>query len=315
MKETLNISILFIIFNRPDLTRKVFNEIRKAKPKKLFISSDGHRDNIPGEAEKCLAARNIINNIDWQCEVKTLFHKTNLGCREAPYSAIKWFFDNVEMGIILEDDCLPNQSFFWFCQELLATYRYDTRIMMISGNNFFIGNREDKGSYFFSKFPLTWGWATWKRAWQYYDINLHTFPEFEKQKLIRNIFNEEATQNYWLERFHYVYTGQFTTCWDYQWSYTIFCQNGLCIIPDVNLVVNIGFREDGTHTKTEYPFLTKIKQKEMHEIIHPKFILPDKGAEEFIFKNFYRIRKKKSLLLRLKDKLISLIKPIEKSGQ
>ena len=157
--------ILFITFNRPDTTKRVFEAIKKIKPKKLFISADGPRENKVGEKQKCLTVRSIFDNIDWDCEVKTLFQEKNLGCKIAATTAVTWFFQSVEEGIIIEDDCLPNKSFFLFCQKMLATYRKHEAIMHISGTNFQFGNKRGEASYYFSRCIHMWGWATWRRAW------------------------------------------------------------------------------------------------------------------------------------------------------
>jgi len=188
--------ILFLIFNRPDTTQKVFNAIRKAKPKQFFIAADGSPPDREGEIEKCQKSRKIATSVDWDCEVKTLFRDKNLGCKIAISSAIDWFFENVEEGIILEDDCLPHQSFFWFCQELLEYYRNDTRIMHISGDNFQFGRKRGEGSYYFSKYSHVWGWATWRRAWKCFDINMKSFEEFKAENQINSIFQSKQQQKY-----------------------------------------------------------------------------------------------------------------------
>ena len=161
--------ILFLIFNRPQLTARVFAAIREAQPSQLYVAADGPRSNRPGEADLCEQARRVINGVDWPCEVKTLYRQENLGCRQAVSSAITWFFDNVEAGVVLEDDCLPIESFFRFCSELLIRYRDDTRIGMISGNNHGFRIYDDSLSYSFSKHGAIWGWASWRRAWRLYD--------------------------------------------------------------------------------------------------------------------------------------------------
>jgi hypothetical protein len=180
MFEICNTPVLFLIFNRPNTTEQVFEAIAKAKPRCLFVAADGPRTDKEGEAEKCQAVRDIIKRVDWDCEVKTLFREQNLGCKEAVSSAITWFFEQVEEGIILEDDCLPSDSFFSFCAELLEKYRDDKRIMMISGDNFQDGIQRGDASYYFSSVPWIWGWATWRRAWRLYDREMQTFPSFVK---------------------------------------------------------------------------------------------------------------------------------------
>ncbi len=243
---TKDISVLFIIFNRPDFTKNVFEAIRKAKPQKLFIAADGPRDNKAGEEELCNETRKIATMVDWPCEVRTLFRERNLGCGKAVSGAISWFFENVEEGIILEDDCLPDVSFFSFCKELLEKYRDSQNIFMISGGNYLPKHLLPGGSYHFSRVPHIWGWATWRRAWKKYDFEMTDFPSFSKNYEIKNIWSDKNTQEYFMERFKEVYKGQLDT-WDYQWNYCIWKNNGISISPNYNLISNIGFGS-GTHT-------------------------------------------------------------------
>lgn len=272
--------VLFMIFNRPDTTQKVFNAIRQAKPKQLFVAADGpHRDK-EREIEKFQKAREIATSVDWDCKVKTLFRDKNLGCKIAISSAIDWFFENVEEGIILEDDCLPNQSFFWFCQELLEYYRNDTRIMHISGDNFQFGKKKGEGSYYFSKYSHVWGWATWRRAWKCFDVNMKSFEVFKTQNQINNVFQIKQQQKYWIKNFELTYNGKINT-WDYIWLYTCFINNGLCIMPNKNLVSNLGFNKEGFHTKDENSIFSEIEVEEITKIIHPEFILADREADFF----------------------------------
>ena len=270
--------VLFMIFNRPDTTQKVFNAIRKVKPKQFFVAADGPREDKEGEKEKCEQARKITEQIDWDCEIKTLFREKNLGCKIAVSSAIDWFFENVEEGIILEDDCLPSQSFFWFCQELLEYYREDTRVMMISGDNFQFGKKRGEGSYYFSKYFHIWGWATWRRAWRHFDISMKSFKKFKIENQINNIFKINQQKKYWMKIFQITYNNKINT-WDYQWVYTCFINNGLCIMPNVNLVSNIGYGINSTHTKDKNSILSKTEVKDIIEIMHPKFVLADQEAD------------------------------------
>ncbi len=285
--QVIKVPILFIIFNRPDTTQKVFNEIKKVKPAKLYISADGPRENILEDLEKCQVTRNIIKQIDWNCEVNILFQEKNLGCKYGPVAGINWLFQHEEEGIILEDDCLPEQSFFFFCQELLKYYKYDNRIMHISGNNFGWNKKYSNESYFFSKYSLSWGWATWKRAWNNYDIDMKTFPAFKKQNQIKNIFSSRFEQNYWIKLLQKVYDGKIYKAWDYQWTYTVWTQNGLAALPYVNLVSNIGFGEGATHTAKIDNRVAFIPVCAMNEIIHPDFILQNTDADKYTFKNNY----------------------------
>ncbi|HBY56714.1 MAG TPA: hypothetical protein DEG96_02450 [Candidatus Atribacteria bacterium] len=296
--------VLFLIFNRPDTTQKVFDAIKQAKPKQLFVAADGPREDKEGEKEKCKQTRKIIEQVDWDCEVKTLFRDKNLGCKIAVSSAIDWFFENVEEGIILEDDCLPSQSFFWFCQELLEYYRKDTRIMMISGNNFQFGKIRGEGTYYFSKYAHIWGWATWRRTWKCYDVDIKSFDEFKRENQIKNIFRIKQQQKYWMNVFQKVYNNKINT-WDYQWAYTCFINNGLCIMPNVNLVSNIGFNRDSLHTRDEDNIFSKIKTEEITKIIHPEFVLADQEADlltsKLCFGNI-------NIFERIKNKILRVVK-------
>lgn len=295
---SFNTPILFIIYNRPDLTTKVFNQIRMIKPKKLFVAADGPKQK-KGDAEKCQAARNILNQIDWQCEIKTLFSSSNLGCKVGESKPMNWFFDNVSEGIIIEDDTLPNTSFFYFCENLLNYYRNEKRVSMISGNNFQFGIKRGASSYYFSKITHTWGWASWKRAWRSYDVQIKTFPNFKKENKIGEIFEHEGLQKYFLQNLERVYHNKADT-WDYQWTYATWLQNGLCVIPNVNLIKNLGFRNDATHTKTYNEKLSNMDAEEISEIIHPSEIIRDKDAEIHTYNILYAPQ---PITTRLKNKI------------
>ena len=249
--------ILFIIFNRPQTTRQAFDIISKIKPRQLFVAADGPRENRNGENELCEESRKIATSVDWDCEVHTLFRDNNLGCGLGPSSAISWFFENVEEGIILEDDLLPDLSFFRYCQELLAFYRDNPRVMHISGDNYQYGRKWGKESYYFSKFTHNTGWATWRRAWKHYDFTLTT---------------EEHR----------------ATAWDAQWQISVARANGVGILPNINLIKNIGFGEDATHTKEKVRFFD-LEAEEMHfPLIHPKTIRINYFAD--LYTEFYHIQ-------------------------
>jgi len=254
--------VLFIIFNRQETTKKVFEAIKVAKPEKLFIAADGPRKNIANEKELCEETRKIIDKIDWECEVKTLFREENLGCGKAVSGAITWFFENVEEGIILEDDCLPHPSFFKYCEELLDHYRLDNKIFMISGNNFLPKKLKPAGSYYFSQIPHIWGWATWKRSWTKYDFNIADLPAFIKNGEIK-MWSNIYVQKYWLEKFNDVYLKKINT-WDYQLVYTMWKNKNFSIAPKVNLVSNIGFGIGGTHTLNKNDNLSNFPSEEIN---------------------------------------------------
>jgi hypothetical protein len=243
----LKTAVLFLVFNRLDTTKQVFEAIRQAQPPRLYIAADGARRIREGEKEKVEAVRNyILNNIDWECEVKTLFREENLGCKIAVSSAITWFFSNEEMGIILEDDCLPTQSFFWFCEELLERYKNSEEIYLVSGDGRATSKIDINHDYSFVKYSLIWGWASWKRAWKQYDV---TISDWDKQKnnMIKNLSQNKDTRRHWQHALQNVHDGKIDT-WDYQFAYLLFKNHGVCIVPKINFISNVGFGDDATHT-------------------------------------------------------------------
>lgn len=257
--------ILFLIFNRPDITKKVFEEIRKQKPKYLFIAADGPREEKAGDIQKCKNAREITLGVDWDCELKTLFREKNLGSKYAVSSAITWFFDHVEEGIILEDDCIPNPTFFPYCTELLNKYKDDLKIMHISGCNLNDSLKFGSGSYYFSHYANTWGWATWKRAWNKYDLELNDRKLYSK--LITSTFKYYSERLFWNSRIELINSNR-VDAWDYQWLFSIWKEKGICLNSNYNLVTNIGFGPDATHTTGESPFIDS-ETKYLVNINHP----------------------------------------------
>lgn len=283
----LSTPVAFLIFNRPELTQTVFAAIRQAKPQKLLVVADGPR--FPEELEKCQKTREIINQVDWECEVLTNFSEINLGCRKRISSGLDWVFSEVEEAIILEDDCLPAPSFFYFCQSLLERYRYDEHIMHISGNNFQDNRPKNDFSYYFSKYPHIWGWASWRRAWKYYEVTLNTWSEYKKFSMIDSICESVNEQKYWTDIFENIYNNAIDT-WDYQWLYTCWFQSGLSVSPNSNLVSNIGFGADATHTKSG-SFISELPIKDIWNLKHPNFILRDRNADIYTFEHYYECKK------------------------
>ncbi|MFA6103025.1 MAG: glycosyltransferase family A protein [Victivallaceae bacterium] len=299
--STCTVPILFLVFNRPETTIKVFEAIRQYRPQQLFIAADGTRPDRPGEAEKCAEVRKIADAVDWPCEIKTLFREHNLGCRDAVSSAINWFFENVEEGIILEDDCLPHPDFFRYCQELLEYYRNDERVMHISGSNFQRGLKRGDASYYFSSYAHIWGWASWRRAWQYYDADLKKLDI----TVLQNTFNSKKISKRWLEILQEVknMNPHFNT-WDFQWSYTLFEHNGLAVTPNVNMISNIGFGS-GTHTlKKDSEFAEIPAESIAKALIHPMQKIPDEAADKVVFGIMYD----SSILARIKRHIVGVFK-------
>jgi len=279
--------ILFIIFNRPELTRKVFEVIRNARPPRLYIAADGPRK---GKREElvCEETRSIVRQVDWDCKVHQLFRNENLGCGLGPKKAIDWFFEHEKEGIILEDDCLPSPSFFQFCYELLEKYRYDTRVMHIGGSNFQYGyTRDPDYSYYFSYYSHEWGWASWRRAWELYDFKISSYPEIKSKGYLDNYFSSFLEKKYRLSKTDKTIHDVNVNWWDYQWDYTKFINSGLSIIPNVNLVTNIGFGEDATHTKSSKDVRKSNLAKNIKfPIKHPPFVIRDRVSDKRYFRKF-----------------------------
>ena len=269
--------ILFLVFNREDTTQKVFDAIRRQKPKYLFVAADGARKHKSGETERCEKVRDITKNVDWDCELKTLFREENLGCKIAVSSAITWFFENVEQGIILEDDCLPDPSFFLFCEELLEKYKDDTRIGHVSGNNFLPGIIDTKLSYDFCSCSHIWGWATWRRVWKNYDVN---FPFWKEQKDKRSFLFRNKWEEIYFSSFipDVLNNRNGINTWDTQYWFTLRLQNQLAVYPAVNLVENIGLGDlNATHTSKnkKVPLAATIS----FPIKHPKYVMRNKKLD------------------------------------
>jgi hypothetical protein len=288
-------AVLFLVFNRPDTATQVFACIRQARPPRLYVAADGPRSNKAGEAEKCRATRAIIEQVDWPCQVKTLFRETNLGCKEAVSSAIDWFFGQEEEGIVLEDDCLPAPDFFSYCDTLLERYRADSRIRHIGGCNLQFGRHRGAASYYFSRLTHVWGWASWRRSWQHYDKNLSSYTADDIGDALQNIFDDELIVDRWRYIVAELSANRIDT-WDYQLSVTNMLHNGLCIIPNTNLITNIGFGADATHTTESGNRHANIPHGQLREILHPPHFVPNKQADNFTLNEEFKIEETRNRL-------------------
>ncbi len=303
----LKTPVAFAIFKRPDTTAKVFEAIRQAKPPKLFVIADGPRSDREEEAGQCAATRAIIDRVDWNCEVFTNYSETNLGCGKRLSSGLDWVFDCVEEAIILEDDCLPEPSFFRFCEELLEKYRDDCRIFSISGQNVQFGRQSSEYSYYFSRYSHVWGWASWRRAWQYYDYKMKLWPEIKARNLLRDILLEPEAIECWTEIFESMYEGQIDT-WDYQWTFTGWVQSGLSILANVNLISNLGFGNGSTNTPSSTSRYSNMPSQPLNfPLKHPPFIVRDTQADEFTQKTLYNYLGYLKKLKAKKDKILQAI--------
>jgi hypothetical protein len=282
--EALQTPVVFFVFRRPDTTRRVFEIICKARPKKLLLVADGPRKDREGEMEACRKVREIISSVDWPCEVFTNFSESNLGCQERIISGLNWAFSLVEDAIILEDDCLPDLSFFHFCQELLDRYRTDNRVASISGTNLVEKYLKTEDSYFFSQLGGNWGWATWRSEWHRYDRHLEDWPKLKRDKMLFEIFDQPNMISYWTRIFDSMHEDRGPSAWDYQWLYAHLKNNSLTIIPRVNLVANIGFGIGATHTDITDIRLTPPAGAMEFPLRHPSSFVPLRSMDRHFLK-------------------------------
>jgi hypothetical protein len=283
-----HIPILFTVFNRPEPTEKVFQKIRQQQPLYLYIAADGPRPHAPTDAENCAKTRAIMDTIDWPCTVKTRYLEINLGCGKAMSQAITWFFEQVEYGVILEDDCLPEDSFFPYCEALLHYYKDDPRIGVINGNSFLPESTQIPNSYYFSRFPHIWGWASWRRVWQHYDFTLNDWPKDKKNNWLATIFDTWTTNYYWKHILEAVYTGALDT-WDYQLAFTCFKKRFLCIVPEHNLITNIGFGiTNATHTQNKHNKWAQMNVRPMaFPLRHPEKVIQNPIYDRYTQKQLF----------------------------
>ena len=270
--------VLLVIYRRPELTRRVFDTIAKTRPKRLFIAADGPATSA--EREACDLARAAVRQVDWDCKVQHHFSDANLGLDRRMISALGWVFSEEESAIVLEDDCLPDTRFFGFCSSLLDRYRHDSRVVHISGECY-RKRREGDCSYFFSKYPLAWGWATWRRAWSQFDPLISTWPRFERQPEAPALFDSDDERAYWLStfaRFHDDRAAGRPASWDYAWYYACMT-NGLSIHPAVNLVSNIGYGPHASHTHNPDELSARPVERLEETLRHPDWVVRDRQAD------------------------------------
>jgi len=277
-KERVKAPVAFLIFNRPGQTARVFESIRAARPARLFVVADGPRNEE--ERVKCMDTRAVLDGIDWECEVLKNYSEINLGCGKRVSTGLSWVFENTDRAIILEDDCLPSESFFGFCDELLERYKDDERIMHIGGISYQDPDTIAGGDYYFSKYTHIWGWATWSRAWRHYDFDMKSWPEFNKSGGLDTVFASRAEKKYWSETMDKAWQKKINT-WDYQWTFACWSQSGLAVIPRLNLVQNIGFGQDATHYSSlgKDSLLCRLKASEMSLETHPCILVRNVRAD------------------------------------
>lgn len=276
----MNTPVVFCVFNRPDLTRQVFETIRQGRPERLFVVADGPRPDQPEDAANCAEARRIATAVDWDCDMRTNFAETNLGLARRMYTGISWAFDQAEQAIILEDDCLPNSSFFRFCGELLDRYRDDNRLMAVCGESYQYRKTCAPYSYDFSRYSHCCGWATWRRAWSLLDFDMGTWPEAKAAGWVRDWFPDPASADYWENIFETLYAGR-RNSWFYRYLYTCFLNGGLTAQPAVNMIRNIGWSQEGTNCRGRCPIVIPPPEEMVWPLKHPPYLFRAREADRY----------------------------------
>ena len=281
--------VAFLIFNRPEVTRRVFREIARARPRRLLVVADGPRPGRPGEAALCEQARTVVDGADWGCEVLKNFADENMGCRRRVSTGLDWVFDACEEAIVLEDDCLPDPSFFPFCEELLARYRSDERVAMVCGTNFQRGRRRSAYSYHFSRHVTVWGWASWRRVWRHYDVGMGLWPGLRETNWLESLLVNPVAVDYWRGVFDMMHGGAAgrADTWDYQLFFSWWARHQLAVTPEVNLVTNLGFGADATHTRDAASLATMAALPSAPialPLSHPPHLYLDRDADHFAFR-------------------------------
>jgi hypothetical protein len=287
--STLQTPVALFIFNRPEQTAKVFERIARAKPSTLLVIADGPRNEA--ERARCESARAVLHKMDWPCELKTNFSDHNLGCRKRMSGGIDWVFEQVESAILLEDDCVPDQSFFRFCEELLQRYADEPHVLSISGDNFQFGRSRTSDSYYFSRLTHVWGWATWRRAWRKYDVDMKRWPAVRDTQFLEDFLSADPASIAGIrDAIDKVYRREVDT-WDTQWMLSSWLADGLTILPEVNLITNIGFGADATHTRSSRSEMANLPVGEMKfPLQHPSRIQRNTEADLFTLSHLARTK-------------------------
>ena len=308
-----DLSVLLIFFARPDTLKAVFEKVKKARPSRLFLACDGARTNVPGESERVDACKKIVSDVDWECEVHTHYSENNLGCGRGPERAISWAFDFVDKLVILEDDCVPADSFFPYMQKMLDLYEKDSRVGVISGFNHFQSWDCGKSSYCFTKYGATLGWGTWKRVWEKFDFHVNLIKDDYCRKLLENdIPNKKSMKSRmasWEKANLETYQKK-VNYWDIQFGFVKYSQSYLCVVPKTNLIYNIGVGIGSTHTAHGKKKAWRLGQvlfmptSELEfPLIHPEYVICDRAYDEKCYNKILH----RSLLRRIFNKIKRLL--------
>lgn len=274
----LEAPVVFIVYNRRDTAERVFQSIRQARPRRLFVIAGGPRADRPDDAANCVAVRALFETVDWDCELLPRYAPENLGCKKTISAGLHWVFEQTDRAIILEHDCLPHPTFYRYCDELLDRYRDDERVMMLSGDNYMFGRRVTPYSYYFTRVPHIWGWATWRRAWRHYDGALKGWPEIRDAGLFRGFRVDEGYRRAMLNSFEEL-SRYDRDIWDVQWAFTCWAQGGLSVAPAHNLVSNIGFGPGAGYTTRINRFAHMATAPLEFPLTHPPHVLPNWRAD------------------------------------
>lgn len=282
--------ILLLVFNRPEATRQVVEAVRRARPRRLYLAADGPRHGRESDRRLCEEARQVVTAVEWPCEVRTLFRESNLGCRRAVSEAIDWFFEQEEEGIILEDDCVPDPSFFPFASELLERFRHDSRVMVLAAQHFPGEAHTPPHSYFFSRYNHCWGWASWRRAWRLYDRDMVLWPSLRSTPWLFGVGDGSwLFRRYWTRIFDAAYVGEIDS-WAYRWTFSCWAQSGLTVLPARNLVTNIGFAPEATHTRRSTDAAAGLPLESLaFPLRHPAATARDVAADRWTTRYHFRI--------------------------
>ena len=272
--------VALFIFNRPATTQLVFDAIRAARPATLAVIADGPRPAVPGDDAACAEARSVIGKVDWPCDLRTQISPVNMGLRTRIETGLSWVFSQFEEAIILEDDCIPEATFFRFCDDMLDRYRSDRRVLSVCGSSFQFGAQRGAGSYYFSRHGHVWGWATWRRAWALHDPAMTDWPRARAEGWLASQFDSSVARQYWEHIFETAYRSGHT--WDFPWRFSYWRRHGMHVLPNVNLVSNYGFDDSATHTKQSNSIFAFLPTSPMgFPLIHPDAVLPDREADDF----------------------------------
>lgn len=281
-QRMLNTPVVLIIFRRPDLTARVVEALARVRPRTLLVVADGPRPGRPDDIDACQSARAVIDTVDWPCDIVRQYSSVNLGCGHRPASGITWALEQVDRAIILEDDCVPHPTFFRFCEEMLDRYADDERVMHVAGSNLARAPLDTPYSYLFSLHNIGWGWATWRRAWRYFDPTVRMWEELRQTSWLPGLVRDPRGVRHWTEQFDRAYERRGdVSYWDYQWTFACWANSGLSIVPRTNLVSNVGCGPDGTHTLWDADPAGNVPVAEMaFPLTHPPRVLAARAWDE-----------------------------------